>query len=175
MLDGMRSPFRRRPASGLALAVVTLALVAAACDDGSESSSESRDRDRDRTTTTTAPTTTSSTGPTTTSSTVPPLTPAPPDSCGVQAEFIVEAAENSDDPTLAGSKGQYTAGQCRLSQSELIWAVVQLEPKPGSTFAATPALMERIGSTWIVRQIGSLETCDAPERARTELGLTCTA
>jgi hypothetical protein len=176
MLDGMRSSSRRRPAPRFAAAMLAgaLVLVAAGCDDGSDSSSRSRDRDRDRTTTTTAaPSTSSSTGPTTTSSTVPPLTPAPANSCGQQAEFIVQAAEESDDPALAGATGQFTAGNCRLSQSELIWAVVDLTPKPGSSFAATTALMERIGATWIVRQIGSLETCDAPERARAELGLAC--
>jgi hypothetical protein len=70
-------------------------------------------------------------------------------------------------------KDEFSVQRCRLSQSELIWAVVELVPEPGSTFAPTTALMERIGATWIVRQTGSLESCDAPERARIELGLTC--
>jgi hypothetical protein len=173
MLVGMRSLSLRRPAAGLVAVVLGVALVATACDDADSdpsSASSSSSRPDRTTTTTTAPGSSSTTTPVVTA---PPGTPAPVNSCGVQAEFIVEAAEGSEEPALAAARDQYTAANCRLSQSEQIWAVVDLVPTAGSTFVATIALMERIGATWIVRQLGSLESCDAPERARAELNLTC--
>jgi hypothetical protein len=168
MLVGMPVPHSCRSAVAAVLVVLTGSLALVACD-GGNGDDESSDR---RTTTTTAATTTSS-GPTTTSSTAPPLTPAPVDTCGANTEFITEAVEGSTTDDLMSRKDEFSVQRCRLSQSELIWAVVELVPEPGSTFAPTTALMERIGATWIVRQTGSLESCDAPERARVELGLTC--
>jgi hypothetical protein len=172
MLDRMALPsLRRRAVAALA---VTLAgtVVLAACDDGGNG--DGGNAARRRPTTTTVPGTTSSTGPTTTSSTVPPLTPAPPNSCGATEEFIVGAVEGDAADGLDTRKDQYSVQNCRLSQSELIWAIVDLVPEPGSSFAPTSALMERIGATWTVRQLGIAGVnCDAPERARVELGLEC--
>jgi hypothetical protein len=170
MLDRMASPsFRRRAAAAIALALGG-ALVLGACDDGGDD----RNATRRRTTTTTVAGTTSSSGATTTSSTVPPFTPAPPNSCGVMEEFIVEAVEGTDADQLAARKDEYSVQNCRMSQSELIWAIVDLVPEPGSSFAPTSALMERIGATWTVRQLGIAGvSCDVPERGRIELGLEC--
>lgn len=171
MLVGMRCFLSRRPAAGLLAVVIGAALVVTACDDGDSDPSSASGRP-DRTTTTVAPGS-SSTAATTPTSTVAPGTLASPDSCGIQAEVIAEAAEGSDDPSLAPSRDRYTVANCRLSQSEQIWAVVDLVPAAGAAFTPTTALMERIGATWFVRQLGSLETCDAPERVRVELGLAC--
>jgi hypothetical protein len=175
MLDRMASPpcgrRGRRVVAALALALVG-ALVLAACDDGGGGSE--KDAARRRTTTSTAAGTTSSSGPTTTSSTVPPLTPAPPNSCGATEEFITDAVEGDEADGLAARKDEFSVQNCRLSQSERIWAIVDLVPEPGSSFAPTSALMERIGATWTVRRLGIAGVnCDAPERARVELGLEC--
>jgi hypothetical protein len=158
----------RRAAATVALGLAAT-IVLGACDDDSGD-----DAQPDRSTRTSSTTTTSQPGvTTTTSSTVPPLTPAPVDSCGDQLEFIVAAIGDAKSTGLIEGDG-FTPQRCKLSQSELIWAVVDLVPDPGSSFTETRALMERLGGRWTVHQLGTTNLgCDAPERARVELEITC--
>jgi hypothetical protein len=170
MLVRMPSPFLRRRFIALLALGLTATVVLAACSDDSDDDASSKRS----TTTTTSGTPTSSAQSTTRTTSYPPLTPAPVDSCGDQLEFILAAINDAQDTALIAGKGQFTPQRCKLSESELIWAVVDLVPNPGSSFQETRALMERLGGRWTVRQLGTTNLgCDPPERARIELEIDC--
>jgi hypothetical protein len=170
MLVHMSSPFLRRPfVAAIALGLAATVVLAACSDDSDDESSSDRS-----TTTSSSGTPSSSAQSTTRTTSYPPLTPAPVDSCGDQLEFILDAVNESQDATLLAAKGQFTPQRCKLSESELIWAVVDLVPNPGSSFQETRALMERLGGRWTVHQLGTSNLgCDSPERARIELEIDC--
>ena len=90
-------------------------------------------------------------------------------------EPVVERASTPAEDNEHGVRLEVGAFGPWETNAYLVWDgrsadALVLDPGMG---AAAP-LMERIGATWTVRQLGIAGVnCDAPERARVELGLEC--
>ena len=157
------------------LALVIVGVVVFAPDDGSDSSDSAPG----------ATSTTATTGPSPATSvpvtTVAPATTAPattapaaapvPGTCAAEATAIRAAV----DAGVAGALDGAEVAECRLAAVDATWAVMRLEAKPGSGFAATTVLLHSSDGTWTIADSGTGEVgCGrAPQQVLVDLGLFC--
>ena len=160
-----------------------LVLGLAACADSgsspsppSTSSTTRRQPNRSTTTSSTTLSSTTTSRPTTSTTAPPPSTTissAPsPSNCGARAGAVYAAVQGGDlgpVPLI-----DYAITDCRIAESNQIWAAVTLQPKPGTAAVRLTVALQRIGSIWTVAAYGpGAVSCDAPAPAPAELRLGC--
>lgn len=154
----------------LAAVGVGVAVLVAPGDDPS-SDQAGTDVTRATGTTVAAPTTTPGTTAAPSTTAAPTTTVAVPGACG----GVGAAIEAAVDAGVPGASAGADVTECRLAASDPTWALVQLTPKAGSSFAATTAVLQGGGGSWaIVATGGTNAGCGkAPQQVIADLGQFC--
>jgi hypothetical protein len=163
----------------LVLAAVGVGVAVLVAPGGDSTSDQAAKDSSTNTTTTTAapatsgPATTTAVPSTTTPATTTPATTtvAVPGACGSVGGAIRAAAQAGVPGAAAGAD----VSECRLAASDASWALVQLTPTAGSSFAATTVILQGGGGSWAVVATGGTNAgCGkAPQQVIADLGQFC--
>jgi hypothetical protein len=154
------------------------AAVALATDDDSDGTRSAPNTSSTTVATTPAPSTTAPVTTVPPATTVAPTTTtalpegAPPGTCAAEAAAIRAAV----DAGVPGAHDGAQVAECRLAAVDATWAIVRLEAKPGTGFAAATVVLHSSAGAWTIVDSGTGDVgCGkAPQQVLVDLGLFCT-